>query len=47
MTTGRDVYYVAISRPRFEASIYTDDRGRLPAAISREQPKYAALDLAR
>jgi len=47
MTTGRDTFYVAISRPRLEATIYTDDRNRLPAAISREHPKYAALELAR
>jgi len=39
MTTRQDVYYVAISRPRFEVSISTGDRSRLPAAISREQPE--------
>lgn len=46
-TTARDVYYVAISRARHEARIYTDDLGRLPAAVARENRKGAALDLIR
>jgi hypothetical protein len=46
-TTARDVYYVAISRARHEARIYTDDLGRLPAAVARETRKDAALDLVR
>lgn len=46
-TTARDVYYVAISRARHEARIYTDDLDRLPAAVARENRKGAALDLAR
>lgn len=46
-TTARDVYYVAISRARHEARIYTDDLSRLPAAVARENRKGAALDLAR
>jgi hypothetical protein len=46
-TTAQDVYYVAISRARQEARIYTDDRARLPAAIAREHEKHAALDLDR
>jgi ATP-dependent exoDNAse (exonuclease V) alpha subunit len=46
-TTAKDVYYVAISRARSEAVIYTDDRGGLPRAITRENPKHAALDLQR
>jgi conjugative relaxase-like TrwC/TraI family protein len=46
-TTARDVYYVAISRARHEARIYTDDLGRLPAAVARENRKDAALDLVR
>jgi ATP-dependent exoDNAse (exonuclease V) alpha subunit len=44
-TTAKDVYYVAISRARYEARIYTDDRAKLPMAVSRENTKYAALDL--
>lgn len=46
-TTTKDVYYVAISRARNEARIYTDDLRALPAAISRENVKHSALDLVR
>jgi len=46
-TTTKDVYYVAISRARHEARIFTNDRTKLPAAIARENEKTAALDLAR
>ncbi|WP_050453525.1 MobF family relaxase [Candidatus Burkholderia verschuerenii] len=46
-TTAKDVYYVAISRARHEARIYTNDLKKLPAAIARENQKHAALDLAR
>jgi hypothetical protein len=46
-TTAKDVYYVAISRARHEARIYTNDRSKLPAAIARENQKLAALDLTR
>lgn len=46
-TTAKDVYYVAISRARFQSRIFTNDRGKLPRAIARENIKYAALDLAR
>ncbi len=46
-TTSQEVYYVAISRARQEARIYTDDLARLPAAIAREHAKHAALDLER
>jgi len=46
LTTAKDVYYVAISRARHEARIFTDDRSKLPKAISRENVKHAALDLA-
>lgn len=46
-TTAMDVYYVAISRARHEARIYTNDLGRLPAAVARETRKDAALDLVR
>lgn len=34
-TTARDVYYVAISRARKEARIYTNSIEALPGAISR------------
>jgi ATP-dependent exoDNAse (exonuclease V) alpha subunit len=46
-TTTADVYYVAISRAREQAVIFTDDAQKLPKAIEREAMKYAALDLAR
>lgn len=46
-TTAKDVHYVAISRARHEARIYTDSIHKLPAAIMRENIKHAALDLAR
>jgi ATP-dependent exoDNAse (exonuclease V) alpha subunit len=46
-TTAKDVYYVAISRARQEARIYTDDRAKLPVAVTREHTKHAALELER
>ncbi len=46
-TTAQDVYYVAISRARQEARVYTDDLARLPKAIAAEHRKHAALDLER
>ena len=46
-TTAKDVYYVAISRAQHEARIYTDNSAELPRAVERENPKHAALDLAR
>lgn len=45
MTTGKDLYYVAISRARYQASIYTNSRAELPVAIGRENVKTAALDI--
>ena len=39
------MFYVAISRARFEARVYTDDRAGLPVAIGRENGKFAAMDL--
>jgi ATP-dependent exoDNAse (exonuclease V) alpha subunit len=47
LTTGKDLYYVAISRARYEAKVYTNSRTELPAAISREPVKTAALDIQR
>ena len=46
-TTSQETYYVAISRARQEARIYTDDLARLPAAVTRRHEKHAALDLER
>jgi conjugative relaxase-like TrwC/TraI family protein len=45
--TADDWFYVAISRPKVEARIYTDDAGRLPEAVARLAEKPAALDLER
>jgi len=39
------VYYVAISRARHRAEIYTENLKQLPAAIARLNEKSAALDL--
>ena len=47
LTTGKDLYYVAISRARHEATVYTNSRKELPSAISREPVKTAALDIQR
>lgn len=44
-TTYRNVYYVAISRARQEARIYTNSRARLPEAVLRRREKAAALEL--
>ncbi|MFY2610525.1 MobF family relaxase [Achromobacter ruhlandii] len=44
-TTAMDTYYVAISRPRFDTTIFTDKKEDLPAAVSRVNEKHAALDL--
>lgn len=43
----RDLYYVAISRARYEATIYTNSRSELPEALNREAIKTAALDIHR
>ncbi|MFG0229440.1 MobF family relaxase [Achromobacter sp. 413638] len=44
-TTQKDVYYVAISRARHRAEIYTNDASKLSEAISRLEQKTAALDI--
>lgn len=44
-TTQRDVYYVAISRARHEAEIYTNKAGKLAKAVDRQEEKTAALDI--
>ena len=45
LTASRSTFYVAISRARQTARIYTDDREMLPMAMSRELEKEAALEL--
>lgn len=42
---GESLYYVAISRAEHEVTIYTDDKGSLPEAMTRTDEKSAALDL--
>lgn len=46
-TTTREVFYVAISRAKERASIYTNDATRLPAAVARATQKHSALELTR
>ena len=45
LTASRSTFYVAISRARQTARIYTDDREMLPLAMSRELEKESALEL--
>lgn len=45
LTSNRAVFYVAISRPRHDITLFTDDASKLAAAMSREPKKYAALEL--
>ena len=45
LTSNRAVFYVAISRPRHDITLFTDDASRLAAAMSREPKKFAALEL--
>jgi conjugative relaxase-like TrwC/TraI family protein len=44
-TTAKDVFYVALSRARFETRAYTNNVSLLPKAISRNNMKLAALEL--
>ncbi|WP_080932681.1 MobF family relaxase [Xanthomonas albilineans] len=46
-TTSMNLYYVAISRAREEARVYTNNRGGLPQAIARRFDKTTALGLER
>ncbi len=46
-TTARDSFYVAISRAREEAHVFTNDETALPRAIDRDFQKSAALELER
>ena len=47
LTANQRSWYVAISRARQMAKIYTDDREMLPFAMTRELTKESALDLTR
>ncbi|MFI5140094.1 MAG: hypothetical protein ACHQIM_19900 [Sphingobacteriales bacterium] len=44
-TTAKDVFYVALSRARFEAKIYMNDLSILPRTLHKNNVKFAALDL--
>lgn len=44
-TTSQNLWYVAISRARYEARIYTDKIAHLPAAIANRYDKTTALSL--
>ncbi len=44
-TTQRDVYYVAISRARHQAEIYTDNASKLASVVDRLEEKTAALNI--
>ncbi|GAB5098062.1 hypothetical protein YK56LOC_37780 [Caballeronia sp. HLA56] len=46
-TTSMNLYYVAISRARYEARVYTDSVKSLPAAIARRFDKTTALVIQR
>lgn len=46
-TTSMNLYYVAISRARYEARVYTNSLKELPAAIARRFDKSTALAIQR
>jgi conjugative relaxase-like TrwC/TraI family protein len=45
LTANENTFYVAISRARYQAQIYTDDRELLPFVMSREIENKAVLDV--
>jgi len=45
LTANENTFYVAISRARHHAQIYTDDREMLPLSMSRQHENEAALDV--
>jgi ATP-dependent exoDNAse (exonuclease V) alpha subunit len=44
---NRRLAYVAISRGRFDAQIYTNDKAQLAAALDRDVSHRAAIELTR
>jgi ATP-dependent exoDNAse (exonuclease V) alpha subunit len=47
LTANSNSFYVAISRARLKAQIYTDDREMLSFAMSRQIENLSALDIQR
>ncbi len=47
LTSAQDNFYVAISRAKHEAKIYTNNYAKLPEAMGRKVEKEAALELNR
>ena len=45
LTTHRAAFYVAISRPQYDLTLYADDGTRLRRAVARIPKKFAALEL--
>ena len=45
LTSAQDNYYVAISRARHEVKIYTNDKEKLPEAMSRVNEKESSLQI--
>lgn len=45
LTSNRATFYVAISRPKHNLTIYTDSKANLARAMGREPKKYAALEV--
>lgn len=46
-TTSKNLFYVAISRAKHEARVYTDSLKKLPAAITRDAFKTSAMTVQR
>lgn len=45
ITTNRAVFYVAISRPKYDLKLFTDNQAALKSAVARIPKKFAALEL--
>lgn len=44
-TTSKELYYVAVSRARYNAFVVTDSMEKLPSAISQRAEKHSATDM--
>lgn len=47
LTTSKDVFYVGISRARYDVEIFTDDTSKLLRSASRNSPKTTAAEIDR